>query len=75
MRVPTKFHILFWDFEVTNPPFASVLIMMVCLHFLNYSTFERYNSLKISRGWTDERVKVRNELIVLRFGGDLLLRP
>jgi hypothetical protein len=58
---------------------------MVCLHFPNYSPFERYKSLKILGGWINERVKarnervkarnewvkVRNELIVSRFGGDL----
>jgi hypothetical protein len=51
---------------------------MVCLHFPNYSPFERYKNLKILGGWIDERVKagnewvkVGNELIVSRLGGDL----
>ncbi len=42
MCVPRKFHVLFWDFEVTFPLFSSVLILMVCLHFLNCSPFEKY---------------------------------
>jgi hypothetical protein len=32
------------------PPFSSVLILMVCLHFLNGSPFERNKGLKIPGG-------------------------
>jgi hypothetical protein len=48
MCVLTKFQILFWDFEIT-PTFSSVLILMMCLCFLNCLPFERYTGLKILR--------------------------
>jgi hypothetical protein len=41
MGVSTKFEFLFWDFEVTYPPFLRVLIVMVCLFLLNCSPSAR----------------------------------
>jgi hypothetical protein len=50
MGVPTKFEFLFWDFEVTYPPFLTILIVMVCLFLSNYSPFARYGGYEKFRG-------------------------
>jgi len=50
MGVPTKFEFLFWDFEVTCPPFSKVLIVIVCVYFyLIVHHLQDIRGMKISR--------------------------
>jgi hypothetical protein len=50
MSVPTKFEFLFWDFEVSYPPFSRPLIVVVCFFSLIVHHLEDIGDAKISKG-------------------------